>query len=1217
MRRTARWLALGSAATVAIVALAGILLLATPLGTWAVSRLLLPNALPSGVTVNGLSGRLGSELHFAQVQVVADGLVVDVSDATVKFNAWGLLLAPRSLIVERLAIARVQVEQAPTQAIQSAPVPGNPLPLGAPELPIHIRVEAVVLDAVDVESLSGGHATITGLQAAAQWNADGATVEDFRLTAELASSQATLAKLQARGQARWPSDPQQSTRVQLTLEGSAEGLPPLAISTSVEGALAKRPAFSIRSAAPLAGVLEGWVEGLESPATLEGEARLVVAEPIDLATMDARLPPITMRGELSTRLQERTLTSQPELEFGLEAFHTIPSDQRTATLEGSLALRGDIATPDGLIIESLTLLLGAKEAPAGRISLQGTASTTPSVEARLRIDGLNPAWMAPPWDGRLDGRIAVTASLEDGDSLPTIDLTELSVEGLLREQPVAVQGRARLNSVGRLAIDGLSARSGEATLEVDGTLTTRPSAGWLPTAADLDASLTIPALEQVLPAGAGRVSGHALLRGDLQHPTVVATLGAQELQLDGTVALDSAEASIKIDGRQALSVDARAERLQIAGATLAQVTANAAGSLEQHALTLSITNPEGTLRTAVDGAADLDDSRWIGTMRDFSLKALDREWRLAADEDNPGVGEPPKLIVSQQEQRLSPLCVAAPPHPDRICISGANAGGNLDTQVSLDAVALQPWTSLLGLPIRLDASLAGHVRAQRAAGEIPVITGGVRLSSGALNLRAVDPEQSDLSALRWDELAAELATIESTLIATATADLTDTGRLDAKVRLPQTILGTTTDLSAQLIDAQLQGVLEIPERLADALPGVSDLRGRATVDLSASGALNAPRLLGRVELRGVEGDIAQAGLHVQEGELTLIADGNTLTLNASAATGEGDLQTQANFEQGDAGWRGDLSLEGERVLVMDTPQVRALISPSLRAQVDTAQLTIELDGSVLVPEAQLRPIDLSNAVRTSNDEVIVGQAAAESTEGWRTKADLMFTLGDKVSYRGGGFKGLLRGELAVRERPGEIPTGNGELSVADARFSVFGQTLEVNRGRVVFIRSPLTNPGLDVQATRTVEDITVRVDVRGTLRDQVITVSSTPALPQADALSYLVVGKPVSELQGGGDSELLANAARQGGLAGADLLARRVGRRIGLDDFAVEQDQAGENAQLVVGKYLSPRLYVRYGLGLFETLNTWLLRYDLSRRWAVETQTGAQNSVDVLYSIEN
>ena len=61
---------------------------------------------------------------------------------------------------------------------------------------------------------------------------------------------------------------------------------------------------------------------------------------------------------------------------------------------------------------------------------------------------------------------------------------------------------------------------------------------------------------------------------------------------------------------------------------------------------------------------------------------------------------------------------------------------------------------------------------------------------------------------------------------------------------------------------------------------------------------------------------------------------------------------------------------------------------------------------------------------------------------------------------------------------------------------------------------------------------------------------SDPAMSQANALSYLVAGKPIDEI-GSGDSEAgaMQTAARSIGVAGGGLLAKSLGKRLGVDEL--------------------------------------------------------------------
>ena len=121
-------------------------------------------------------------------------------------------------------------------------------------------------------------------------------------------------------------------------------------------------------------------------------------------------------------------------------------------------------------------------------------------------------------------------------------------------------------------------------------------------------------------------------------------------------------------------------------------------------------------------------------------------------------------------------------------------------------------------------------------------------------------------------------------------------------------------------------------------------------------------------------------------------------------------------------------------------------------------------------------------------------------------------------------------------------------------------------------------------------------------------------MAEGDALAYIMLGHPLGE--GGGDNNLVAGAAQSLGLKGGNYLARSLGSKVGLDEARIESEGAIEEASLVAGKYLSPELYVSYGVGLFDKVNTFRVRYLMSRRWTVQAETGRGTGADVMYRLE-
>jgi translocation and assembly module TamB len=121
-------------------------------------------------------------------------------------------------------------------------------------------------------------------------------------------------------------------------------------------------------------------------------------------------------------------------------------------------------------------------------------------------------------------------------------------------------------------------------------------------------------------------------------------------------------------------------------------------------------------------------------------------------------------------------------------------------------------------------------------------------------------------------------------------------------------------------------------------------------------------------------------------------------------------------------------------------------------------------------------------------------------------------------------------------------------------------------------------------------------------------------MPEAAALSYLLTGRSIDTLQSG-EAASLDRAAQSLALSGGGFLLGSLGTRIGLDEVSVEQS-GDEDTSVVLGKYLSPRLFVSYGISIVEAINTIKLRYTLNERWAMKAEAGLEQSADVEFKIE-
>ncbi|HBG51438.1 MAG TPA: hypothetical protein DDW89_06455, partial [Gammaproteobacteria bacterium] len=258
--------------------------------------------------------------------------------------------------------------------------------------------------------------------------------------------------------------------------------------------------------------------------------------------------------------------------------------------------------------------------------------------------------------------------------------------------------------------------------------------------------------------------------------------------------------------------------------------------------------------------------------------------------------------------------------------------------------------------------------------------------------------------------------------------------------------------------------------------------------------------------------------------------------------------------------------------------------------------------------------ELEGTVRPSSDEIIVGAAAEPEPETLAWNLDLRLILGDRVRFEGFGLKTDITGQLGLREGPGTLPVASGEL-VLDGRYRAYGQDLTIERGRILYTGVPLDSPGLDLRASREFQEQTVGVEVRGLLQQPDVKVFSAPLLPQSDALAYLVLGRPLNQASSD-DSAAMNRAAAALGLAGGELLAQRIGGRLGVQDVEIRNSGDVATSELSFGRYLTPRLYISYGVGVFNAVSTLRTRYELSRRWTLRTESGVQSSIDAIYTLE-
>jgi translocation and assembly module TamB len=420
------------------------------------------------------------------------------------------------------------------------------------------------------------------------------------------------------------------------------------------------------------------------------------------------------------------------------------------------------------------------------------------------------------------------------------------------------------------------------------------------------------------------------------------------------------------------------------------------------------------------------------------------------------------------------------------------------------------------------------------------------------------------------------------------------------------------DIMASLMRGQLQMSTGELSFLTLYFPAVDRASGHFDANVTLEGTLAAPRASGVVKLSGAELDLYQLNLAMRAVEMEARIVSNKLEFSSTAKAGAGTLASSGEIEWRDNLPYGEIRIDGENLRVVDVPEARIDASPNLDFRIAGREIMVK--GEVKVPLARIHPADLTNAVLPSADERLVGPTEQVENDPFLVTSEITMTLGDKVTIDTYGLVGSITGSITERSLPGEPTRATGELQVRDGTYTALARKLDIERGRLIFSGGLLADPAVDIRAIKEFPDVKAGVNVRGSLREPRLSFFSEPTIPQAQIVSLLLAGGSLQSVQ---DQTRAGTPGAQQEVAGqaAALLAAQLGSKLGLPDISVESTLQNETS-LVLGKYLSPRLYVSYGVSLTESINTVKMRYTINDRWTIKTEAGKEQAADLVYTIE-
>ncbi len=739
------------------------------------------------------------------------------------------------------------------------------------------------------------------------------------------------------------------------------------------------------------------------------------------------------------------------------------------------------------------------------------------------------------------------------DSATDLTVDLVNIDGELRGQPVSGQGA--------IAIQEERPEAGSLALDFgDNRLTIDSSDG-----REWQWRLEGRALHQVWP----ELSGTLALEGRVDP-------FARRLQMDGRIeastvgdiTLREAELNASVDWNDPpeISLSLNVDDLDLnPWERLERIEFDLTGGCSEHRFGLNVNAQRGSLDLGGGGALPdcLSGGRaWAGALERFYLaETIAGDWVLS---------QPLAISAAPDGIEAGPAClVETATREGRLCLRRLEIDGDSRVEVGLEKLPMDLVLLALDPGFHMTNRLSGEISAawSEAAG-LRDVSGFLALDSGGLT-----PLGSDDKLLTIDSLRLDLQPDGDEFILDLQALLEGESKLRGQARLVD-----LNDLSSATVNAGAR--LNLPDigvfnRLVAEL---DQLGGSLMADLEVSGPLLGPAIQGEARLRDGLVVHAPLGLRVSDIEFDLDGANDRARLSGRMLSGEGHLSLNGEVAQDDGKWAYELAVDGQRFRFADASWLQLDASP--RLQLASRGERLDLDGDIHIDRLRAGlPPGSEDRVSVSDDVRVLGEVDDDEDQPEvRLEGRLGIHMGDDARLAALGMQAVLAGELELLWEPNSaLPRGRGMIRLPEGSYRAYGQNLEIRDGEILFSGHPLDNPRLDIRAIRDIfgdpQVDEAGVHIRGPARNPTITLFTEPPTSEEKALAYVITGA----------------------------------------DF----DHAGGQGAVNVGFYLLPRLFVSYGIGLFEAGNVLSGRFELSRRWGVRVVSGERDTgVDLSFALD-
>lgn len=809
---------------------------------------------------------------------------------------------------------------------------------------------------------------------------------------------------------------------------------------------------------------------------------------------------------------------------------------------------------------SARLSIPGGEILGGTLSGRGNAdwSHVLNWDAAIQARGVDPQPLLPGWPGKLDTKIEIKAQGEPEQ----IQIKLVELQGLLREVPVSARGGLQVTDAD-VAFESLEFRTDEALFELNGAVM-HPEGAKAKFSGQLPSKLLGGAKGSL--ELQGRFSTHAGLQ--------LLELELQALDL-GWNGFDVRSLALSTTGTEKYGV---LPALQLDAAEIAwkdqlvdELSLTFGPSGDRLELRTSVMSQQVVLNSVMnmtpDDQEDPLSGSWQGRLEDLEL-AVGPAYMFE-------LLKPVAFKLSDGSVSIEPACLSENAGGS-LCL-GIDYQSNGDWSLVADAnsIPVDYLRDILELDVHFEQLLEGRMEWNQPHDGPPTGGADFRITAGRV-LDLLDDEVLTQSSEGRIAFSLRNGNLESGVI---DLEFPGTGFIDVDYDVLDIVENGRQEIKGRAI-AKLDHLKLLGQLV---FPGLDAVDGQFESNIRLGGSLSDPEFDGAFRLFNGMIHYAPIGFNLDDIEFEgRVTERDRGSFKGQFRAGEGIATLDGGFLFADIeSVKLDIELEGEQLMLVNTDTLKVLTETELKISLDPHRL--DINGQITVPRARLAPSNLLlGEVRDSEDLVIettegaVEPVATESSEGRQIYGQLRVTLGNEVLVEVPGINAGISGSTMFNWSGEHIPMADGLYTLRGV-VDVYGPKLDINNGSISFPGVPANNPLLNIRAGRDIFGNTqirrAGVRVIGSLQRPVLEAYTVPVTNEDRAWALLITGSDFDQGQG---------------VSGFD-----------------------------VGTYIAPRLYVSYGISLFEDENVISLRYDLKRGLGVKVTSGQRETgLDVSYTVD-